>query len=183
MSSKHRLLRPSCISLRLAREKSSRDGERWSKRGIIVATTKSRCRRATAGIASQWFKISLQSYVERSINAANHGFVFIQKYNALFIYNNTTYTKYKISANNGFFQFWARYTTTHILWLLWWMLEGLGGTCAAGRLDADHLSIPAWCSRTRARRWDRRCAGRGAGWSLRWGTGHVLRGKCNILPI
>lgn len=41
---------------------------------------------------------------------------------------------------------------SHILWLLWWMLEGLGGTCAAGRLDADHLSIPAWCSRARARR-------------------------------
>lgn len=105
MSSKHRLLRPSCISLRLAREKSSRDGEGWSKRGIIVATTKSQCRRATAGIASQWFKISLKSYVERSINAANHGSVFIQKYNALFIYNNTTYTKYKILANNRFFSF------------------------------------------------------------------------------
>lgn len=74
----------------------------------------------------------------------------------------------------------SEFACPYILWLLRWMLPTFGGSCGAGGLDADHLSVPARCPRAWTRGCDWGCTGRRAGWGLRRRTGHVLRRQRNI---
>lgn len=70
---------------------------------------------------------------------------------------------------------------SYVSCIRWWMLHVFRGSGGAGRLDTDHLLIPAMP--TGAWTWgcDWGCTGRGARWGLGWRPGDVLRTGGNIL--